>query len=52
MALTSIRASGTQLEIVNQLHLPHKVEYVAIESIEDAYDAIKTMKVCLTFANV
>ena len=43
--LTSIRLSGDEIEIVNQLLLPHVVEFVPIESIEEAHDAIKTMKV-------
>jgi len=47
MALVSIRVSEDldRLEIVNQLLLPHVTEYVAINSVEDAHDAIKSMKV-------
>ena len=41
----SIRTEGNKIEIVNQLLLPHVVEYVPINSIEEAHDAIKTMKV-------
>jgi methylthioribose-1-phosphate isomerase len=44
-ALTSIRTSQDTLEIVNQLLLPHRIEYIIINSVEDAYDAIKTMKI-------
>ena len=47
MALVSIRASKDlqKLEIVNQLLLPHVTEYIAINSVEDAHEAIKSMKV-------
>ena len=45
-ALTSIRTSDGKLEIVNQLLLPHTTEFLEIKSIDDAYDAIKSMKVC------
>lgn len=44
--LTSIKVDGDKLEIVNQLLLPHVTEYVEINSVEDAFDAIKTMKAC------
>ena len=44
----SIRTEGENIEIVNQLLLPHVVEYIKINSIEDAHDAIKTMKVRTT----
>ncbi|KAF9469918.1 Methylthioribose-1-phosphate isomerase [Collybia nuda] len=43
--LTSIRTSNGKLEIVNQLLLPHKTEFIDINTIEDAHDAIKTMKI-------
>ncbi|KAF8070623.1 hypothetical protein FPV67DRAFT_1779946 [Lyophyllum atratum] len=43
--LTSIRTSNGKLEIVNQLLLPHTTEYLVINTIEDAHDAIKTMKI-------
>jgi len=43
--LISIRMSGDKLEIVNQLLLPHITEFIEIKSVEDAHDAIKTMKV-------
>lgn len=41
----SIRTDGDDIEIVNQLLLPHVVEFIPIKTIEDAHDAIKTMKV-------
>jgi methylthioribose-1-phosphate isomerase len=44
-ALTSIRLSDDKIEIVNQLLLPHTTEWLAIDTIEQAHDAIKTMKV-------
>lgn len=46
-ALKSIRTldDGT-IDIVNQLLLPHTIQYVKIRSIEEAHDAIKSMKVC------
>lgn len=46
--LTSIRTSGEEIEIINQLLLPHTTEWLKINSIEDAHGAIKTMKeICL-----
>jgi methylthioribose-1-phosphate isomerase len=47
--LTSIRISGDKIEIVNQLLLPHSVEFLNIETIEQAHDAIKSMKVVPSF---
>lgn len=46
-ALQSIKYDITKhkLEILNQLLLPHKVEYLTIESVKDGWDAIRTMKV-------
>jgi methylthioribose-1-phosphate isomerase len=43
--LTSIRISNGKLEIVNQLLLPHTVEFLEINTVAAAHDAIKTMKV-------
>ncbi|KAF5322830.1 hypothetical protein D9619_002037 [Psilocybe cf. subviscida] len=43
--LISIKADGDRLEIVNQLLLPHVTEFIPIDSVEDAHDAIKTMKI-------
>jgi methylthioribose-1-phosphate isomerase len=43
--LTSIRTSNGKIEIIDQLLLPHTTKYVEITSIEQAYDAIKDMKV-------
>ncbi|KAF8650445.1 hypothetical protein AX16_005248 [Volvariella volvacea WC 439] len=44
-ALVSIRTSDDRLEIVNQLLLPHTTEYIEITTVQDAYDAIKSMKI-------
>ncbi|KAF8160803.1 Methylthioribose-1-phosphate isomerase [Crassisporium funariophilum] len=43
--LISIKSSDDNLEIVNQLLLPHTTEFIPINSIEDAHDAIKSMKI-------
>ena len=45
LPLTSIRTSNGKLEIVNQLLLPHTVQFLEINTIAAAHDAIKTMKV-------
>ena len=49
-ALTSIRTSEGKLEIVNQLLLPHTVEFIEVSTIAEAYDAIKSMKVSQTIS--
>ncbi|TCD71589.1 S-methyl-5-thioribose-1-phosphate isomerase [Steccherinum ochraceum] len=43
--MSSIRMSGEKIEIVNQLLLPHTTEWVSVDTIEEAYDAIKSMKI-------
>ena len=50
--LTSIRTSGGKLEIVNQLLLPHTIEFLEVTTVADAHDAIKTMKVSLSLFQV
>jgi len=45
MALTSIRTDGDSIEIIDQLVLPHSYVWCKVDSPEDAYDAIKTMKI-------
>lgn len=45
LGLTSIRTTGDRIEIVNQLLLPHATEFIEINSIEDAHEAIKSMKI-------
>lgn len=34
-----------ELQILDQLLLPHTKQYIKIKSVQDAWDAIKTMKV-------
>lgn len=43
--LVSIRTTGDKIEIVDQLLLPHVVQYVEIASVHDAHAAIKSMRV-------
>ncbi|KAJ7178359.1 Methylthioribose-1-phosphate isomerase [Mycena crocata] len=43
--LQSIKTDGDKIEIVNQLLLPHSTEFIEIKTIDDAHDAIKTMKI-------
>ncbi|GBE81129.1 hypothetical protein BKA93DRAFT_755806 [Sparassis latifolia] len=43
--LSSIRTSGDKIEIVNQLLLPHTTEFIEIDTIQQAHDAIKSMKI-------
>ena len=50
-ALTSIKTSDDNIQIINQLLLPHTTEWLAIDTIEQAHDAIKTMKVSATSAS-
>jgi len=45
MALTSIRTEGDEIQIINQLLLPHTEEWISIDSTNDAYEAIKSMKI-------
>lgn len=45
MALTSIRTNGDNIEIIDQLLLPHSTVWVKIDSPEDAYNAIKSMRI-------
>ncbi|KAJ6500139.1 hypothetical protein C8R47DRAFT_283568 [Mycena vitilis] len=43
--LVSIKTDGDKIEIVNQLLLPHSTEFIEINTIDDAHDAIKSMKI-------
>ncbi|KAA8595146.1 hypothetical protein FQN60_012281 [Etheostoma spectabile] len=45
MTLEAIRYRSGSLQILNQLLLPHKTAYDEIRSVQDAYEAIKSMKV-------
>ncbi|CAE6403268.1 unnamed protein product [Rhizoctonia solani] len=43
--LTSLRTDGDKITIIDQLLLPHQEKWVEVDSIEAAYDAIKSMKI-------
>ena len=45
MILEAIRYSRGKLEILDQLQLPHREEYIEIRTPEDGWDAIRSMKV-------
>ena len=45
MALEAIKYDETGLLVLNQLLLPGETHYEEIKSVENAWDAIKTMKV-------
>ncbi|KAF9653819.1 putative translation initiation factor [Thelephora ganbajun] len=44
-AISSIRTSGDRIEIIDQLLLPHTQEWIEIDTIEKAYEAIRSMKI-------
>ncbi|KAI0318389.1 hypothetical protein OF83DRAFT_1163471 [Amylostereum chailletii] len=44
-SLTSIRTSEDKIEIINQLLLPHTSEWLEIDTVEQAHEAIKSMKI-------
>ncbi|KAL4250013.1 Methylthioribose-1-phosphate isomerase [Abortiporus biennis] len=44
-SLQSIKTTGDRIEIINQLLLPHTTEFIPIDTIEQAHDAIKSMKI-------
>ncbi|KAJ9107368.1 hypothetical protein QFC21_000818 [Naganishia friedmannii] len=43
--MTSLRVDDDSIHVVNQLLLPHEIQWDACESVEDAYDAIKSMRI-------
>ncbi|KAG5278014.1 hypothetical protein AALO_G00094220 [Alosa alosa] len=45
MTLEAIRYRSGSLQILNQLLLPHETVYEEIRSVQDGYEAIKSMKV-------
>jgi len=45
MALTSIKTEGDSIQIIDQLLLPHTEEWISIDTTNDAYEAIKSMKI-------
>lgn len=49
MTLEAIRYRSGSLQILNQLLLPHQTVYDEIRSVQDAYEAIKSMKVRSSF---
>ena len=49
MTLEAIRYRAGSLQILNQLLLPHQTVYDEIRSVQDAYEAIKSMKVRSSF---
>jgi methylthioribose-1-phosphate isomerase len=44
--LEAIKYQKGTLQIIDQLLLPFKTEYVAIDGVESGFEAIKSMKVC------
>jgi methylthioribose-1-phosphate isomerase len=43
--MTSLRVGDDSIEVINQLLLPHEIQWDSCDSVEDAYDAIKSMRV-------
>ncbi|KAJ9110575.1 hypothetical protein QFC20_002904 [Naganishia adeliensis] len=43
--MTSLRVEDDGIHVINQLLLPHEIQWDACESVEDAYDAIKSMRI-------
>lgn len=52
MTLEAIRYRPGSLQILNQLLLPHETVYEDIRSVQDGYDAIKSMKVRTAMVSV
>ena len=46
--MTSLRVGDDSIEVINQLLLPHEIQWDSCDSVEDAYDAIKSMRVSCT----
>lgn len=44
MTLEAIRYRSGSLQILNQLLLPHETVYEEIRTVQDGYEAIKSMK--------
>lgn len=44
-AIVGLKVDGDDINIIDQLQLPHVKTYISINSPNEAYDAIKTMKV-------
>ncbi|KAI5455302.1 S-methyl-5-thioribose-1-phosphate isomerase [Naganishia albida] len=43
--MTSLSVQDDSIHVINQLLLPHQIQWDACESVEDAYDAIKSMRI-------
>lgn len=43
-AIVGLRVDGDSIQIIDQLQLPHVKTYISINSPNEAYDAIKSMK--------
>jgi hypothetical protein len=41
-----------QKKVLDQRLLPHRTEFVAIECLQDGFDAIKQMKVCVEWLKI
>lgn len=48
MTLEAIKYAAGQLQILDQLLLPHESKYIAVNGVEDGWKAIHTMQVSLT----
>ncbi|KZO98862.1 Methylthioribose-1-phosphate isomerase [Calocera viscosa TUFC12733] len=44
-SMSSLRTTGEEIEIVDQLLLPHIVRWVRVDTPAEAFDAIKSMKI-------
>ncbi|KAK7930217.1 hypothetical protein WMY93_006612 [Mugilogobius chulae] len=52
MTLEAIRYKAGSLQVLNQLLLPHQTVYDEIRSVQNAYEAIKSMKpLCATIVH-
>ena len=45
MSLEAIKYDGSRLQVLNQLLLPEKTLYEDVNSVEEAWEAIRNMKV-------
>jgi hypothetical protein len=43
--LKAIKYDNHELEVLDQLQLPHKTVYIKVENIEQGHEVIKSMKV-------
>ena len=47
MALQSLHYANGQLEVLDQLLLPHEIKYVIVKNCEEGWNVIKRMQVGL-----